>query len=47
VVKEKIKNAKCRIGEVIQHLKTLSAGFRNFDFLFLIFDFFHAGQAFK
>jgi len=38
--KFKNKSVKCKFKEVIQHLIFLSAEFHNFDFLFLIFDFF-------
>ena len=38
-MKRKMQNVECKIKEVIRHLKTLSAGFRNFYFLFLMFAF--------
>jgi len=38
--KFKNQSVKCKIEEVIQHLIFLSAEFHNFDFLFLIFNFF-------
>ena len=39
----KNQNAKCKIVKIIQLLKTLSAGFHNFEFLFLIFEFPYKG----